>query len=331
MSKNWKDALLSSGLPLEYDVNGILLKSGFHVRGEQPYSRRTGTSAEEFSVDLHAHHYVEEAAKEGSFKAELVTICECKYRTPNKHWLFMPDLNDGDFSPSWPGAFRFFSAFTTYSFDEMPLKSFCYDFPSVMKGVELHANGAECYDKDIRHALNQLRYAMPEVILHYLHPLAYSHPNDCKPFFILPLLVTNAPLRILKEQINLDAVRTAQDLDEISQPVDFVDVHSPHADDFRSHCQKVFSDAGPRLAKGGKHHVFQKLEEHHRKQGRLLSPVSDLIGLELGSGPEPGCFTQFLVVNLSALSSLLEKAKGAVSAALRDSKQIVFAESEVST
>src|SRR5439155_14891559 len=44
MSKNWKDALLSSGLPLEYDVNGILLKSGFHVRGEQPYSRRTGTS-----------------------------------------------------------------------------------------------------------------------------------------------------------------------------------------------------------------------------------------------------------------------------------------------
>jgi hypothetical protein len=39
MSKDWKQGLLSSGFPLEYEVSNLLLDSGFVVEGERPYTR----------------------------------------------------------------------------------------------------------------------------------------------------------------------------------------------------------------------------------------------------------------------------------------------------
>src|ERR1035438_684627 len=93
MSKSWKDALLSSGLPLEYEATRILVQSGFHVDGEYPYNRRSDCGSEEFSVDLLAHHYLENGCKDGSFKGQIAAVCECKYRNPGKTWVFMPDLN----------------------------------------------------------------------------------------------------------------------------------------------------------------------------------------------------------------------------------------------
>lgn len=327
MSKSWKDGLLSSGLPLEYEVSNILFNAGFHVDGEQPYTRHSSATVEEFSVDLHANHYVEDADDKGKFKAQLKVLSECKYRVPGKNWVFMPDLNDGDFSPSWPGVIRFFPNFATHSFDQLVLKEFAYKYPSVFKGVELNINGSECFDKDIRHALNQLRYVLPETILNFLYTASRIHPDDCKPFFILPLLVTNAPLWVLKESVDLEAFRKAEQLEDIANSVGAVDVHSPHAEDFRSHCKGVFRDVDS-LVQTGLHQNFRKIEQYNFDNGNQTSPIHDLKGLKYGVGPEPSCFTQFLVVNLASLPVVLRKAKTAVKKSLKNSEQFIFLENK---
>src|ERR1035438_8807318 len=118
----------------------------------------------------------------------------------------MPDLNDPDFSPSSPHALRSFPDYTCYTMDHEPLHSFCCQYQATMKGVEVQERHGEGFGKDIRHAINQLRYALPHLVVRYADSANTCHPNDCLPFFILPVVVTNAPLRLLKENLKLDQV-----------------------------------------------------------------------------------------------------------------------------
>ena len=68
-----------------------------------------------------------------------------------------------------------------------------------------------------------------------------------------------------------------------------------------------------------------QIAKHYREQGKeYISPISDLRLLGLRSGPDPGFFTQFLIVNLAAVPSLLAEVNTVVENALRHSKQFVF-------
>jgi len=122
----------------------------------------------------------------------------------------------------------------------------------------------------------------------------------------------------------LNQVRFAETLDQISVPVPVLDVHSPHAADFREHCTKVFATLTARLKDKGNAALMQ-IAKHYSEQGKhYISPISDLQLLGLGHGPDPGFFTQFLIVNLAAVPSLLAELNTAVQNSLRDSKQFVF-------
>jgi hypothetical protein len=204
---------------------------------------------------------------------------------------------------------------------------FCVNPPRAMKGVEVQTNGGETFDKDIRHACNQLRYAILGVILKHLFPFTFSQPDDCAPFFILPILVTNSPLRMLKHDVDLKAVQAAEKLDDISVEVDVVDVRSPYAEDFREHCRRVFSVlTEDNLKTKCRHKVFSKIEEYHRGKGSFLSPFTDLALLKDGHGFDPGLFSQFSVVNLNALPKFLSEAKRATELALSKSELLIFAD-----
>ena len=325
MSKNWKDALLSSGLPLEYEVTRILLQAGFYVSGEYPYSRRSDRSSEEFSVDLRANHFLEQGCDNGGFKAQLATICECKYRNPDKSWIFVPDLNDPDFSPSSAHALRSFPNYTCYTFDHARIVSFCCQYPPAMKGIELQERHGEAFERDIRHAVNQLRYALPELVAEYAREANAGHPTDCLPFFILPLLVTNAPLRMLREKLTLHEVLAAKDLADISDVVEAVDLYSPFARDFRQHSYRVFAELAADCD-GARPGNFARIARYQKgKRGRLVR--HDDTGLA-GGWPESGAFEQFLVVNEAALKGVLESAKTAIYEALKESAQVVFPDDE---
>jgi hypothetical protein len=57
MAINWKDALLGSGVPLEYSVRSILEKLGISDTREYKYLRPNEDGVEtEFSIDLQASH-----------------------------------------------------------------------------------------------------------------------------------------------------------------------------------------------------------------------------------------------------------------------------------
>ena len=116
--KGWKDHLLKSGVPLEYEVAAVMSRLGMAIDADFPFLRRDIAGVKELSVDIAANWYGP-TANEAGF--ELHTLVECKYRSPEKILLLLEDPNE-EFSPATLGG-------TVSSFDawipfHLPLDAF---------------------------------------------------------------------------------------------------------------------------------------------------------------------------------------------------------------
>jgi hypothetical protein len=83
--RSWKDALLSSGMPLEHSVKEDLKELGIISPSEFAYNRKCETGLPKlFSIDVHGTRQ-----KKKELAIEL--LIECKYRRDNTDWIFSPD------------------------------------------------------------------------------------------------------------------------------------------------------------------------------------------------------------------------------------------------
>lgn len=316
----WKSKLLASGLPLEHEATVQLRKMGFHVDGEFPYTRHGGPHAEDCSVDLISVGYLP-LEDNSSFSARLILLVECKHRSDSKAWLFTPDINEPDFSPSWPGGVRYFRHFTTYTVEERPVFDLNASPDPVLKGVEINLESGETFDRDIKHGVNQLRYALPSAIHREVLNNLDAHPEDCRPFFILPILVTNAAVFVSREDFSTAAVKDASSFDDLVSPRTWLDLHMDHSESFRQHCMNTFSDLS-RLRPGGIGQrsfdaIYQSLDESKRE---MFSPFADLWALSRGLGlmGQRNIFKQFWICTAAAFPDIVQRVAAAVSAAVKN-------------
>ena len=93
----WKDRLLSSSFPLEYEVGKILTSNNFYVDYDYAYKRHDDTLEKEFSIDIKAGGYYPFEIN-SPVKINIDMLLECKYRNPNVSWLFFSDINISEFS-----------------------------------------------------------------------------------------------------------------------------------------------------------------------------------------------------------------------------------------
>lgn len=310
----WKSCFLSSGIPLEHEIAAMLYDLGFHVRGEFPYTRYGQPENSDCSIDIVADAYLPVKDK-NTFRAELIMPIECKYRVPTKSWLFMGDHNDGDFSPSLPAGMREFPAFTAYKYDEMPVIDFSCTASPALKATEINTQTGETQDKDIKHALNQLRYALPSLMHRQISINGSCHPRDSRPFFIFPILVTNAPLRLMNENMTVESVSSASSLDEISKAVDCVDLYSNHPDSFEDHCKVVFKDFLPFVAGRTSFHAYDAIQEFTDKDEPEYRTIRGALrSLHFGGHLrlQSNMFRQFWVCNVHSLRKTIKKAMLAI-------------------
>ncbi len=326
MTRDWRNGLLASSLPLEFEATSILIDKGFHVRGEFPYTRQSGNDITEFSVDLHAHHYLAPDSDVGGIGGHLDILCECKFRSPEKSWVFTPDLNHPDFSPFTSSAIRHFSMFSAYSFDHEPLRHFSRLPTPVIKGVEFLRDGShKAYDTDIRHGLNQLRYALPSMAAVAINEMLDSHPNDSKPRFILPILLTNAEIFVLKKGVTIDTVRNCENIEDIMDPESFIEVYSPHPNEFSAHSKRAFQFNSLEYYDTQRPSVLRLLEDYWMKEKgmRITTPRSELARIFNGGVPNPDFYSQFIVTTLSRLPELLDTLLSNAKKSVEGGNQIV--------
>jgi len=309
--KKWKDALLSSGLPLEATVAGQLENQGCHVFGEYEFPVFTLEGQQILrSVDLHA--YWDTPA------ADLNLAVECKYRRDEIRWFFLPpslrELRASDwitnclvspFVPPW-----YCSTVITppvVKFGHHPTKE-GFDLPVVSKGVEIipgkpgTGKDESANESAIRNALTQVRYGAASMMFGF-PPLAEQDFDTylSRNFrFILPIVVTTAELLLLKQKAGVPEIRSAEVPEDVAEPVDAVIQEISRLDQLLSRHSKILladnyeslsrSPETASAAESGKQRMF----------GPVPSNRSTFADLQTMCGP-----SRVIVVRLDHMGHLL--------------------------
>lgn len=279
----WKSRLLSSSLPLEYEVAKVLTDLNFSVSFDYPYHRQDGKHEREFSTDINGLFFFP-CGTDNQIDASLNLVAECKYRDENKKWVFLPDVNKPDISDFTLGyTIKSLSEFSTikkrnhdliYSFEEN------IDF--ALKGVELNIEKGDVFDKDIKHGISQLKYLLPYLIKNSIENNVFCHLDDAKPVYLVSILVTNADLYVLNDNFSIKTVKEANELNEIAEKVPYLICHSELGPDFIEHHTKIYGDFLSKIKQErGNLKEFENFQENNKTSyGFYYSPVETCFELE---------------------------------------------------
>lgn len=335
--KEWKKGFLSSGFPLEFETAKVLVKNGFTFKPDYSYERVEADQTKDFSVDLWGR-LLFPTSNPSEITASLELLVECKYRTPNKIWVFLPDVNIPDLSLGHGSTIRAIDDFSFCRILDRPLHYFAASMPLCYKGTEIDLSNNTAYDSEIRHGVNQLQYALPRLISENILSTVSSHPDDVFPFFVLPILVTTAELRVLRRGTTLAKVEETHIWEDITEKVSYLTLFNSFGEDFVAHAKRQFEE----LANIGNYENVADIEKRLRKSEiykniknmstsdikKLLGTVYEFdlpssIGKALAKGEhyKLSVFcSQFLVCSFEALPEILNQVKQVIRASLRKRK-----------
>lgn len=322
-SKRWKDGLLSSSLPLEFEVAKLLVRLGFGVDADFSYGRYDSNVLKDFSVDIHAECYP-------AHSAIFELLIECKYRTANKRWLFLPDPNR-DYLTNYglSDPIRCVDEFTTryfgkkYGFGTLPRSP----LPITYKGTEINLTDGSVHDTDIKHGIAQLRYGLPRLLRErVLENL--SMIEEAIPFIFCPILVTTAEIYLMNSRTSLKKVLGASKIEQLAKPVPYVILHSDYGPDFEIHCRgREFLELSQLVHQMEGEKKLESVEARRLKikgrEGDYYLP-SHLLNrlIDLDRSYMNRYFTQFFVTRFSDLPLLINDLKRSVSHTVRTLRKI---------
>lgn len=292
------------------------MKAGMAVDADFSFVRRDIAGMKEWSVDLAATWY----SAPNKIDYALHFLIECKYRSPEKFLLLLPDPND-EFSPiTLGGTVNILDQFSNFHLNSEPFEDLEKTYPFAYKGIEIHGGGAN--EEDLRHGIQQLRYATPAFLLRQLEFSMSSHPEDRAPLFFTKILLTNAPVRILNHATSIDDIRKASDVERISTQVPCAILFSDYGPDFEDHFRQTFMQNSDRLTALARD-VADDLIEVGKQVTRHTDPIRLIENFATANRRE--CLrvgTQFFVTTLTALPDLLRAIKRACKASFRERTKV---------
>jgi hypothetical protein len=237
MAKSWKESLLSSGLPLEFQVLKYLESKGCIANFEYSYLRPNETNVErQFSYDIDAAYI-----KEDHFVTFMV---ECKYRHPTVQWVFAPETYGGHHELSQNAFMHPMDHFVPAEF---PFEgSFPRQLgPACSKGIELTPSGDN--DKSITQGLNQLAFAfapkIADAVEHQVHKLLVADIV----FYHIPIIATTAELFRLRENVAIEEIKSASDIAEVTTKETCLVLNYNTGVELRRYNESVFGGLRERL------------------------------------------------------------------------------------
>lgn len=300
--KGWKEHLLRSGVPLEYEVATVLGQAGMEVEADFSYLRRDLGGAKEWSVDILA-------TWEGRTRRQQLSLhilIECKYRSPEKLFVFLQAPTTIVSPLILGGTVNAFSQFSLFYLPYGCFETLEKQLAWVYKGVELHQRDA--VEEDIRHGIQQLRYATPSALRQ-----AFEFATDAAlggsgyAIFFTKIMVTNAPILVLDRRAGLEAIRSAEHIEDITSQEQTVIMFSDYGPDYRDHFKHAFSGEDSWLLDNAK-----ELRTQLQLRGKATTFGNDPAQLveDLGAATRSdisGVSSQFFITTLDGLPWLLSQ------------------------
>jgi hypothetical protein len=273
--------------------------------------RRDIDAMKEWSIDIASTWF----SNSQRIDFQLHLLIECKYRSPEKFVLLVPDPNEKFPPGTLGGTVNILDQLSKYHLSSEPFTELERGYEFVYKGIEIHSGGAS--DEDLRHGIQQLRYATPAYLKQLLEFSMGSHPEDRRPEFFAKILVTNAPLRLLKRKSSIGDIRAASTIDDVSIEIDSAILFSDYGPDYEDHFRLTFKNDRDRLAG-----FAREISEELRTDGKQLSGNTDPVRLveSFSSASRYECrnvSTQFYVTTLKSLPRLLRAIRSACKASYK--------------
>lgn len=152
----WKHRLLSSSLPLEYEVAKILTANGFFVSSD--FQFQNVSPAGKGSMDLLAWRQIRPSSPRGE-ALELFLLVECKYRNPSNSVLFFPQPAPNEKKARAPVLLSCQDRFSFEHVGKSALHDFNSGFSLAMKAAEINTKDHVVSDAELRSGLDQLLHA----------------------------------------------------------------------------------------------------------------------------------------------------------------------------
>ncbi len=215
---NWKDLLLKSGLPLEFEVKQYLSSLGYNTIQDIQYIRRDEVDTKKaFSYDLSACRF------ESEVNHFIELLIECKYRHDSVSWVFLPEDWDSDeefgIADILNGIYTFSSSRNIYCQLRNPPKNLA---PLVGKGIEFLSNDQN--DKSLIQAISQISYSFANLQVQTLTNQAVYHNQTIGNaiYFQVPIIITTAKLFRLRPDVTISNVRNSQKIEDVADPADLL-------------------------------------------------------------------------------------------------------------
>ncbi|SFN25002.1 hypothetical protein [Salegentibacter flavus] len=220
-NSKWKDFLLKSSLPLEYEVKQKLKDLGFWTEYDFSYLRNNENNVlTEFSYDI-------DATKEiGNHSFEL--MIECKFRDDSTNWLFLPEkYNDSDRGIGMNSFLNTNDFFYKYDYpDFFKVLGFKETAKLCSKGIEINSTGQN--PKTITQAVSQLSFALIEkAISAFKKQIEHSELDGHFIYHHIPIIVTTANLYRLKNDISISDIRSSTDIIQVAEKEKMVLMEPP--------------------------------------------------------------------------------------------------------
>ncbi|MGD0339518.1 MAG: hypothetical protein ABSB78_12115 [Bacteroidota bacterium] len=230
-NKKWKDHLLHSSIPLEFEVVKYLNSKGAIADFEYSYLKNDeNRTIKEFSYDIDASYVF------GNNYVDL--MIECKYRHRSTDWVFVPESYGGP-SEIYPNAFLHpndhFYRGLKFQYGGLFPKEFG---PLCSKGIEIATTGDN--SKSINQAIAQLSYAFSEKFIDGMIHQVDNLLGGEVIFYHIPIITTTANLYRLRADIGISAIEKADDIRSVADSYDCLVLRNRIGVELRNHNQAVF-------------------------------------------------------------------------------------------
>ena len=234
---SWKDHLLKSGIPLEYEVKEYLCSRGCVGDFEFSYLRSDEHNIQkEFSYDIDLSYIQNEHFVD--------LMIECKYRHESTNWIFLPEKYNGIHDIFYTDFLHINDHFsqlrsTSKNYYPLQLSDLCN------RGIEINTSGPDPHS--ISRAVAQLSYAFSQKIVsgmeHQVDKLLGGQDNI---FYHIPIIVTTANLFRLKPDISISMIENCNTIGEIADEYDCLILKNQTSLDLETYNNKVFHDFSQR-------------------------------------------------------------------------------------
>ena len=256
-NNKWKEYILKSGLPLEFEVRKTLDKLGFWSKNEFAYVRENEHNIlTEFSYDIDSEIVINDHCFE--------LLVECKYRDESTSWLFLPEEYNHSTRGIGTTDFRntndfFYSTKYTELFKMVNIAKIS---PLCSKGIEINSTGQN--PKTIDQAISQVSYAIVDKVISAME----KQIQERETLFVyhhVPIIVTTANLFRMKQNVTIESIKAADKIEEIAVKHNILLIEPTISIDLRKHSYKKISEFESKYSKD---FLNGRLSPQSKKYGR---------------------------------------------------------------